>query len=107
MIKSGLLLTTMFLYASLTYAQIHKKTQAAMPDAAQLNAMAARFAPTPLRVDTSHLSAGDQQALPKLIEAARILNKIFMEQLWSGNLALYEKLRKDTSPLGRGRLHYF
>jgi len=107
MIKSGLVLIAMFLFASLTYAQTQKKFQAAMPDAAQLNAMAARFAPTPLRVDTSHLSAGDQQALPKLIEAARILNKIFMEQLWSGDLALYDKLRKDTSPLGRARLHYF
>ena len=107
MIKSGLLLITMFLFASLTYAQKPKKTAAAMPDAAQLNAMAARFAPTPLRVDTAQLSAGDRQALPKLIEAARILNKIFMEQLWSGNMGLYDKLRKDASPLGRARLHYF
>ncbi len=69
--------------------------------------MAARFAPTPLRVNISGLSAGDRQALVKLIEAARIFNDLYMRQLWSGNLALYQRLQKDTSPLGRARLHYF
>ncbi|HKW77442.1 MAG TPA: hypothetical protein VJN64_18050 [Terriglobales bacterium] len=77
------------------------------PDTAELNRMAARFAPTQIKVDTSTLSAGDKQALVKLIQAARIVNKIFMEQLWSGNLALYEKLQHDKTPLGRARLHYF
>jgi hypothetical protein len=77
------------------------------PDTAELKDMAARFAPTPLEVDTSALSAGDKQALVKLIEASRIVNHIFMEQLWSGNLALYHKLQQDKSPLGQARLHYF
>jgi hypothetical protein len=77
------------------------------PDAAELNRMAARFAPTRLEVDTSALSAGDKQALVKLIEAARIVNTLFMEQLWRGNLALYKKLEQDKSPLGQARLHYF
>jgi hypothetical protein len=78
-----------------------------IPDLPQLNAMAARFAPTPLHVDTSHLTSGDQKALVKLIEAARILNPIFMNQLWSGDLALYKKLQADKTPLGQARLHYF
>ena len=30
-----------------------------------------------------------------------------MQQYWSGDLALYAKLQKDTSPLGKARLHYF
>src|SRR6516225_652428 len=30
-----------------------------------------------------------------------------MEQLWSGNLALYHKLQQDKSPLGQARFHYF
>src|SRR5262249_52462375 len=77
------------------------------PDTAELKRMAARFAPTPLEVDTSGLSAGDKQALVRLIEASRIVNHIFMEQLWSGNLALYHKLQQDKSPLGQARLHYF
>jgi hypothetical protein len=69
--------------------------------------MAKRFAPTPIRVDTSALSAGDRQALAKLIEAARRINTIFLEQYWDGNPALYQRLGKDTSPLGRARAHYF
>jgi hypothetical protein len=76
-------------------------------DAAELQKMAARFAPTPLRVDTSGLSAGDKQALVKLIQAARIVNHIFMQQFWSGDLALYTKLQQDKTPLGQARLHYF
>jgi hypothetical protein len=80
---------------------------AAVPDLAQLQQMASRFAPTPLRVDTSKLSNGDRQALVKLIEAARILNFVFMKQYWSGDIALYERLQKDTTPLGKARLHYF
>src|SRR5580700_8953539 len=79
----------------------------AVPDLAQLEKMASRFAPTPLRVDTSRLSSGDRQALVKLIEAARILNDVFMQQMWDGNLALYGRLQRDTTPLGKARLHYF
>ncbi len=74
---------------------------------AELQQMTARFAPVQLRVDTSKLSSGDRAALIKLIEAGRIVNRIFMRQLWSGNLALYDKLRQDTSPLGKARLDYF
>jgi len=79
----------------------------ALPDLAQLEKMANRFVPTPIRVDTSRLSAGDGQALVKLIEAARILDVIFMQQIWDGNRALYRQLQKDTTPLGKARLHYF
>src|SRR5690242_13761728 len=78
-----------------------------MPDLAQLQQMTSRFAPTSMRVDTSKLSSGDRQALVKLIEAARILNTVFMKQFWSGDLALYERLQKDNTPLGKARLHYF
>ncbi len=77
------------------------------PDLTQLRAMSGRFAPTPLRVDTSRLSAGDQKAVAKLIEAARVLNTIYMNQLWSGDVTLYRKLQSDKSPLGQARLQYF
>jgi hypothetical protein len=73
----------------------------------ELQKMTARFAPTQIKVDTSKLSSGDRQALPKLIEAGRIVNRIFMQQYWSGDLALYAQLQKDTTPLGKARLHYF
>jgi hypothetical protein len=77
------------------------------PNADELNQMATRFAPAPLDVDLSSLSAGDKKALAKLIEAGRIVNHIFMQQIWSGDLALYQKLQQDKTPLGKARLHYF
>lgn len=78
-----------------------------LPDAAELNRMAARFAPAPLDVDLSALSAGDTKALAKLVEAGHVINHLFMQQFWSGNLALYQKLQQDKSPLGQARLRYF
>ena len=69
--------------------------------------MIARFAPVELHADASKLSAGDQKALAKLLDAARVIDDIFLEQVWSGNKALRAKLAADTSPLGKARLHYF
>lgn len=77
------------------------------PDTAQLKEMAARFAPTPLQVEISALSPGDRRALAKLIQAGHIVDRIFMEQLWSGDNALYEKLLIGQTPLDRARLHLF
>jgi hypothetical protein len=78
-----------------------------IPDLAGLKRMIARFAPTELRVDTSALTAGDRKALVTLIEASRVVNDLFLTQLWSENHALLERLEKDKSPLGQARLHYF
>ena len=80
---------------------------AVMPDLNQLNRMSARFAPVTLNYDAAALSAGDRKALPKLVEAARVLNHLFLDQMWSGNRELYAKLLQDTTPLGKARLHYF
>jgi len=78
-----------------------------VPDLAQLQKMTARFAPTELNVDIANLSVGDRRALVKLVEAARLIDDIFMTQYWSGDHALYAKLQKESSPLGKARLHYF
>jgi len=78
-----------------------------VPNLPELNRMIARFAPTELRVDTSALSTGDQKALAKLIEASRMIDDIFLTQVWNGNHKLLSELQKDKSPLGKARLHYF
>lgn len=114
MLKSTLVLIAAM--ATLMHAQTTPPATAQMkpssssadiPDAPQLKSMIARLAPTRLEVAISTLSAGDRQALVKLIEASRLINDIFMQQLWSGNRAELAKLEKDVSPLGRERLHYF
>ena len=103
----SILLVLLLVSQSNIPAAAKKRSPATIPDLAQLQKMIHRFAPTPLRADTSRLSAGDRQAMTKIVEAARIFDEIFMKQLWSGDLALYAKLQKDTSPLGKARLHYF
>jgi hypothetical protein len=66
-----------------------------------------RFAPTVITANTSGLSRGDRLALAKIIEAARILDPLFLRQVWSGNAALQKKLEQDKTQAGRERLHYF
>jgi len=80
---------------------------AGVPDLAELNRMIARFAPAPLRADVSQLSPEDRLALQKLIDAARVIDSLYVTQLWSGNTALRSELSKDASPLGKARLHYY
>ena len=76
-------------------------------DVAELNRMASRFAPIDLRVSLSGLSAGDRAALAKLVAAGRLYDDIFLQQFWSGNQALYQKLRRDSTTLGKAQLNYF
>jgi len=66
-----------------------------------------RFAPTTLTANTTQLSNGDRKALKKIIEAARLLDPLFLRQVWSGNDELHKKLEADKSAVGRQRLHYF
>ena len=80
---------------------------AAMPDAERLVAMNARFAPVDVGVDPSRLPANERQALAKIVEAARIMDPLFLRQVWAGNEALLFELLEDKSPLGRARLDYF
>ena len=79
----------------------------AFPNAVQLDRMAARFAPTRLSVDTSHLTPQDRQALIKLIQSGRVIDDIFLQQLWSGNESLQRRLLADHSALGRARFRLF
>jgi peptidase M49-like protein len=109
--KFALIVATMILFAAtnipMQAQQSKSKKTSSASGIAQLEKMTARFAPTPLRVDTSRLSAGDRQALVKLIEAARLLDNVFMMQYWKGDTGLYARLQRDKTPLGKARLRYF
>jgi hypothetical protein len=77
------------------------------PTAEQLKTMAARFAPVDLSADISPLPANERQALVRMIEAAKVLDPLFLRQVWAGNDAMLMDLVDDQSELGRARLHYF
>lgn len=83
-----------------------QKTQSG-PEDLELARKIARFAPTELTANTSHLSKGDRQTLAKIIEAAKLFDPLFLRQVWSGNAELEKKLQADKTPVGRQRLHYF
>ncbi len=66
-----------------------------------------RFAPTVLTAETSRLSPNDRKALDKIVQAAKLMDPLFLRQVWSGNEALRQKLDADKSVVGRQRLDYF
>ena len=78
-----------------------------LPDAAALQRMAARFAPTEISADISRLSATDRRVLAKLVEASKIMDALFLRQVWAGNDAMLLDLIRDDTPAGRARLHSF
>ena len=78
-----------------------------MPETAALQKMTARFAPTEIRADLSNLSATDRQVLAKLVEASKIIDALFLRQVWAGNEAMLLDLARSRTAEGRARLHYF
>jgi hypothetical protein len=83
------------------------KAEEASPDAATLTRLAARFAPVDLTVDVAGLPASERAVLVELITAAKIMDALFLRQVWAGNEALLLDLLKDRSPLGQARVHAF
>ncbi len=81
--------------------------EASVPDTVKLQQMAARFAPTEIGADLSGLSRSDRQLLVKLIEASKIIDALFLRQVWAGNGAMLLDLAGNRTVEGRARLHYF
>src|SRR5512138_991914 len=79
----------------------------ALPDAAALRRAEARYAPVDLRVALSRLPQPERAALVPLLEASRIMDALFLRQVWPGNEAVLLRLAADATPLGRARLEAF
>ena len=60
-----------------------------------------RFAPADIGAPIAQLPASERQALAKLVEAARMMDGLFLEQVWAGNSSMLSSLASDTTPLGR------
>jgi Peptidase family M49 len=78
-----------------------------IPDGRQLEKMTARFAPTEITADVSRLSPADRRVLARLVEASKIIDGLFLRQVWTGNVAMMLDLTRDQSAEGIARLHYF
>jgi hypothetical protein len=79
----------------------------ALPNTVKLQSMTARFAPTEITADLSKVSPADRHVLAKLVEASKILDELFLRQVWAGNDSMLLDLSQDQTPEGRARLHYF
>jgi hypothetical protein len=77
------------------------------PDLAALKRLEARYAPVDLRVDLGSLPATERLALARIVEAAQVMDGLFLRQVWAGNEATLLSLLDDPSPLGRARLACF
>jgi peptidase M49-like protein len=98
-----LLLVTMFV----TVSGFQKRGSKRVVGDPELAKKISRFAPTTLTADVTRLSANDRKALRKIIEAAKLMDPLFLRQVWSGNQEIYEKLKADKTVVGQQRLHYF
>jgi len=95
------------LAAAVVLASLGRAQGTAVPDTQKLQQMAARFAPTDITADLSKLSDADRRVLARLVDASRIVDALFLRQVWSGNGGMLMDLARDESPAGRARLHYF
>ncbi|HET6146180.1 MAG TPA: hypothetical protein VFH68_01515 [Polyangia bacterium] len=77
------------------------------PDARALKKLAARLAPVDLNADVDRLPANERAALALILRAAQIMEPLFRRQVWAGNETLFSELIRDSTPLGRERLHAF
>jgi peptidase M49-like protein len=82
-------------------------TPASVPETGRLEQMTARFVPTDITADISRLSPNDRRVLAKLVEASKIIDGLFLRQVWAGNVSMLIDLSRDQTPEGRARLHYF
>jgi hypothetical protein len=86
-----------------------------IPSASELRTMTARFAPTDITADVPQLPERERQALAKLVQAARLMDSLFLRQVWAGNDALLQRLGREAVAPGSTddraaadtRLHYF
>ncbi len=106
--RSAKLVASLLLTVSLEYDHLQQSETRRKPASdPELAKKIARFSPTVLTADISQLSPGDRKALTKIIAAAKLMDPLFLRQVWSGNEALKQKLEADNSAAGRQRLHYF
>src|SRR3954465_3444054 len=68
---------------------------------AELQRLTGRFAPADIGADVAGLPKPERDALARLVEAARIMDALFLRQVWAGNDALLQELAgRAAMPVG-------
>lgn len=77
------------------------------PNVARLKQMHAAFAPVELTADLSTLPLNERKSLVRQLQAAKVMDAIFLQQSWSGNVLLLRELAEKSTPLARAQLEVF
>jgi hypothetical protein len=77
-------------------------SELAMEIAPDVQERLAQYATTPLDADLSALSPEDRQVLDLLVRSARLMDEIFLRQVWVGNPELRERLEAAAQAEGAG-----
>jgi hypothetical protein len=63
--------------------------------------MTARFAPADIGADLSTLPKTEREVIARLVDAARIMDALFLRQVWAGNPAMLQELaQRAAMPVG-------
>jgi len=65
------------------------------------------FAPVDIGADISPLPRSERSALARIIDAARVMDALFLEQVWAGNPSLLLALQGERSAVSRAQLAFF
>jgi len=76
-------------------------------DVQHVQAQLEKFAPVTIAYDKTFLSETEQQVVLKLVEASRIIDRIFLRQVYSQNEALKKSLTQSKDPNIKPFLDYF
>jgi hypothetical protein len=72
-----------------------------------LDAKVAQYAPFAVGLDLGQMPHNERNALAFMIDAARLMDTLFLEQVWAGNPALLLRLAEDRSAVAQAELRYF
>jgi hypothetical protein len=82
-------------------------TGAATTGASQEATMSPLFATVEIGTDLSALPDSERLALAHIVDAARVMDGIFLEQVWAGNPSMLLSLMQDESPAAQAALDFF
>ena len=74
---------------------------------ASITKMNSLFTPVDVSANIDDLPSSERAALAKLLDAARIIDAIFLEQVWAGNPALLLQMQSDRTVVGQASLDFF
>ncbi|MDE0828471.1 MAG: hypothetical protein OSB03_04665 [Vicinamibacterales bacterium] len=75
--------------------------------AQQETTMTRLFAPVEIGADLSDLPTSERLALAHIVDAARVMDGLFLQQVWAGNPSLLLSLLGDQNATGKARLDFF